>query len=305
MKIITIIAFFIIPIITFSQIENYGISGGLSFSFGNKVNRIGLSCSVFYAYNFTQVNASVNAYYNFKTLALKRKTTELQLGLGVQMAWNKDDTITNKFVGLTENNTIYKNSFGYSFLYYFDRQTTSQAGGIININIDKFTFATQNDLFSFLKQGTLDKYRTGSFIIEYRYNDTQIGLTSTFWTGNYYSSTKITDSNYPARFGYRSSDKSILGNFSAALTSVQIKQILPYKQIAKVNIGVDSEHIRHLIQNKFMHDQYIFPEKWIKIKQYHIPMLQENGEQYLFKDGQKIKPTTIYLNFGLNEPIFY
>jgi len=305
MKKLYLILFFLISINMFSQVENYGISGGLSFSFGNKINRIGLSVSAFYAYNYTQVNASVNAYYNFKTLAINKKTPELQLGFGVQMAWNKDDTITNKFVGLTENNTIYRNSLGYSFLYYFDGQTTSQAGGIININIDKFTFATQNDLFSFLKQGALDRYRTGSFLVEYRYNDTQIGLNSTFWTGNYYNSTKVTDSDYPARFGYRSSDKSILGNFSAALTSVQIKQILPYNQIAKVNIGVDSERIRHLIQNKIMHDQYFFPENWIKEKQMHIPMLQKNGEQYLFREGQEIKTTTIYFNLGLNEPIFY
>ncbi len=295
----------IISTTTYSQIVNYGVSGGLSFSFGNKVNRIGLNVSAFYAYNFVQVNASVNSYYNFKTLALSCKTPELQMGVGLQMAWNKDDIITNRFIGLTENNTNYKNSFGYSFLYYFDKQGTSQAVGVINVNIDKFTFATENDLFSWLKQGSLDRYRTGAFVFEYRYNNTKIGVKSVFWTGDYSKSIKITDSDYPARFGYRSANKSVLGNFSASLTSLQIEQLLPYNQVARVNIGVNSEKIRHLVQNKIMHDQYMFPVKWIGVEQYHIPMLQKDGSQYLFKEAQKVKPTTVYFNLGLNEPVFY
>lgn len=288
----------------YSQVENYGISGGLSFSFGNKVNRLGLSCSVFYSYNFAQINASVNAYYNFKSLALAKKTSEIQMGVGAQLAWTKTDSVCNNFVGLNENNTNYRNSFGYSFIHYFDWQNTSQSGGIFNISIDKFSFATQNDLFGG-GTGVRDRYRTGALIFEYRYNQTKIGVKSVYWTGDYFKSTKITDSDYPARFGYRSSDKSILGNFTASLTSVQVSQILPYNQVARVNIGVDSERIRHILQNKLMHDQYFAPAKWIGVKQYHIPMLQANGEQYLFKDGQKVKPTSLYFNIGLNDTYFY
>jgi len=34
-------------------------------------------------------------------------------------------------------------------------------------------------------------------------------------------------------------------------------------------------------------------------------MLQKDGTQYLFKDGQTVRPTTLYFNLGLNTGVFY
>ena len=81
-----------------SQTQNFGLSAGLSFSFGNKVKRIGLRCGTFYTYAFTQINASVNTYYNFKSLAIRKKTPELQLALGAQLGFGKQDSMINRFV---------------------------------------------------------------------------------------------------------------------------------------------------------------------------------------------------------------
>lgn len=291
-----------------AQKSTFGFTTGLSFSFGNKINRIGLRFSVFYGYNFIQVNAQVNAFYNFQTLALKNKTPELQFGIGTQIGWSKSDTVTNRFIGLIDKNIPYNYSFGYTYLHYWDKQKTSQGSGIWNINIKDFTLATQNDLFGW-GQGWRDRFRTGAFIIQYRYLDTKIAINSTFWTGDYTGCTKVLDNkNYPARFGYCLNDKGVYTNKSAGLLSLQIDQILPnipYQQVARLNLGVDSERVRYAIQNKLMHDMPFYTDKMVKRHLLHYPMLDKNGNQYLFLDGQSVKPTTFYFNIGLNEIMFY
>jgi hypothetical protein len=290
--------------LNFAQIQNLGISGGLSFSFGNKVNRIGLRGAVFYTYGFTQINATVNSYYNFQSLALKKKTPELQLGIGAQLGFGRQDSITNHFVTLTDNNTGYFYSAGYSFMYFFDKQNTSQGGGILNVNIENFTFATANDLFGFGK-GWRDRFRTAAVIFQYRYLDTKFAINSTMWTGDYIGCVKVKDSDYPARFGYKENDRAIYGHSMASLFSLQVEQLLPYSQVARVNIGIDSEWIRYLLQNKLIHDQYFMPERFIKRPQMHFPMIDKDGNQYLFKEGQQVKPASLYFNIGLNSGVFY
>jgi len=70
-------------------------------------------------------------------------------------------------------------------------------------------------------------------------------------------------------------------------------------------MGVDSEHIRYAIQDIFIHDMYFIPKKWNKAKNPHYPMLDTTGQPYLFKPGQKVKPTSFYFEFSGNTGIFY
>jgi hypothetical protein len=291
-----------------AQESTFGFTAGLSFSFGNKVNRIGLRTNIFYGYQFIQLNAQVNLLYNFQTLALKNKTPEIQVGIGAQFGWSKSDSVLNPFIGLINKNIPYNYSFGYTYLHYWDKQKTSQGSGIWNVNIKNLTFATQNDLFGW-GQGWRDRFRTGALILQYRYLDTKIGVKSEFWTGDYTGCTKVYhDKNYPARFGYYLNDKGMFTHKSAGLLSLQIDQIIPnvpYQQIARVNLGVDSEKVRYAIQNKFMHDMPFYTDKMVKRHLLHYPMLDKKGNQYLFQDDQSVKPTTFYFNLGMNEIMFY
>jgi len=308
MKFIFYIFIFLYSNCSCAQTANFGFSAGLSFSFGNKVNRIGLRSSFFYTYQFVQLNSQINILYNFKTLALNQSTPEIQFGIGSQLGFVKSDTISNNFIGLIDNNMAYQYSMGYTYLYYWDKQQTSQGSGILNLNIKSFTLATQNDLFGWGK-GWRDRYRTGAVLIQYRYLDTKIALNTTLWTGDYTGSTKVlNDRNYPARFGYYLDDKGAFTNYSAGLLSLQIEQLLPnipLQQTARLNIGVDSEYVRHFLQNKWMHDMLFLPKKMIKTKLLHYPMLDSNGNPYLFKENQSVKPSSLYFNLGINEMTFY
>ncbi len=305
MKQLLYFLFLLISANGYSQSEGYGASLGVSFSIGNKVNRVGFRAASYYHYGFIQVNSSLTAYYNFNSLAVRKKTPELQFGLGVQFGMGKLRTSNeNRYVSLTDNNTLYFSSIGYSYLHYWDRQETTQGGGIFNINIENFTLATQNDILGF-GSGWRDRFRTAAVLVQYRYLDTKFGLNTTFWTGDFSDCKTIDETNYPARFGYKEQKGAKYGKFSLGLLSLQVEQVLPYTQIARVNVGLDSEKVRHTVQNKFAHDQYYTKEKSIKYKQKHYPMLDENGNQYLFEKNQKIKPATFYYNISLNNGVFY
>lgn len=304
MRIVLLFSFLCCVSVVKSQDSFFGFSAGISFAFGNKVNRLGVSAAAYYSYEFVQINSSLNAYYNFQSLGLKKKTPELQLALGAEFGFGKKDSLRNNFVGLTENNMLLRNSVGYSYLRYWDKNKTTQSSGILDVNFQEFKVAVENDLFGAGK-GWRDRFRTGAFLFEYQYLDTKFALNSTIWTGDFTGCDDVYDSDYPARFGYRLVEKSQFGNYSLGLLSLQVKQLLPYAQIAQVNIGIDSERFRNFLQNKIIHDQPFFPDKWIKRKPLHIPMIASDGGQYLYQENQKVRPASFYFNLGMNSGVFY
>lgn len=287
--------------------NGWGYQFGASFSFGTKVNRIGMRASAFYFYDFAEVNVSVNGYYNLQSYALKQKCVELQPGLGVVFsAGNRlDSTFSNPFVGLTETHTNRPYQLGYAMLFYLDNQKTTQSTGQFSLGAYGAKIVTENDIFGLHLSGGRDKFRTAAVQIEYRYQYYKWAISTVLWTGDFKHSLKVKDSDYPSRFGYYADKNSVYGSYSLGLLSAQMDMVLPYGQTARVNFGVDSEKWRHRIQNQWMHDQYFLNEKRIKYPQIHIPMRDENGNAYLFHDGQHIKKPTLFFNVGLNNMLFY
>lgn len=292
----------------FSQYDSfYGFTGGLSFSFGNKLNRLGIHFSGYYNYAIAQANAQLNMYYDFQSMGLKQKTPEIQLGGGLEFGFGRKDSLRNKFIGLTESNMEHVYSLGYSYIRYWDKQKTSQSSGIFTFNFTDFKVAFENDLFGG-GQGWRDRFRTGGILFEYQYMDAKFAFVSTLWTGDYSRCGKVKDSNYPARYGYLDQKKAEFGDKSAGLMSVQVSYFYPLGplgQMPRANLGIDSERVRNFFQNKLVHDLNFLPDKWIKHKPYHLPMLQDDGSQYLYIDGQKVKRSSIYFNLGMNNMPFY
>ena len=307
---------FILFISLFSLLHNsiaidsfWGVSAGLSFSLGTHSNRIGFHSSTYYNYGFVQANASINGYYNFQSIALKKRGLELQMGGGLEFGFGRKDSARSPFIGLTENNLLQDYSFGYSYLIYLDEQQTSQTTGILSVTALDFKFATENDLFGF-GQGWRDRYRTGGFLLEYRYQNFKFAVNSTLWTDDYSLCKKILDTDYPARFGYKDDRGVHFGGISMGLISAQIQYLIPVpyfplSQKVQMNVGIDSEKIRNTIQNKLIHDHKFIPKNWIKRNPCHIPMQALDGTQYLYKGEKQIKKSTPYFNFGLNQALFY
>lgn len=282
-----------------------GLSVGASFSFGTNVNRLGLHFSTYYTYGFAQGNMGMNGYWNIRSLALQKSSFEGQFGIGLELGFGRRDSLRNEFIGLGENNLEQLYGIGYTYMAYWDNQKTSQTAGMFDVNIANFRLLFENDLFGGGK-GWRDRFRTGAFLLEFQYEKLRFGLSTVLWTGDYVGCKVVNnDSIYPARFGYRLQEGSTHGSRSLGLFSLQVKALLPYQQMPQLNIGVDSEKVRHVFQNKLIHDQPFLPKSWIKRKPHHIPMLQADGSQYLFRENQAIKPTSFYFNLGLNNFPFY
>jgi len=116
---------------------------------------------------------------------------------------------------------------------------------------------------------------------------------------------RITDASYPYKHIYKDTVGGTYTQYSHSLLSAQIKYALPNYQIAQANIGTDAEKVRNAVQNRLIHDMILLPKNWHKQVNAHVPMLDDKGGQYLYKEGQKIKPAALYYNLNLNPATFY
>lgn len=281
------------------QENNLGINIGIVAALGNKFDRLGVTINTFYTKDFFQINSELKCYFNFKSLGPNQQYIEAVGSLGVIFGYGSTSNENNRFYTSVSNQTGRRNSFGYSFNYYFNNIKTKQQTGTISIKIDHVSIISENDLFAKPK---LDRFRTGAFLIQYQNGDYSFGANTTLFTG--LMGHKVKDNNYPAQ-QYKCDIGGLYCGYSHGLLSAQFKYVDQYYQKYQANLGVDSERIRNVIQNRFIHDMVFLPKAWRKSSSAHIPMLDKNNKQYLFKKDQKIKPASIYWNGFLNPGIFY
>ena len=102
--------------------------------------------------------------------------------------------------------------------------------------------------------------------------------------------------------GYYQHEASQSRNSSLGIFSVDVKQWLPCNQLAGLSIGVNSEKVWNLMQNKFIHNQPFSPDALIWRRPAHIPMFTTDDKPYLHdeENPQEIRPARSYYNLGLN-----
>ena len=283
------------------QKTNYGINGGVIIAFGNKFDRIGININAYYLKKNFQINSELRFYFNFKNLGPKKQYIEGVASIGVVYGYGKKSLDTNYFYSSVSNQTQQNNSIGYSFNYYLNAIGTAQLTGIISFESNQINFIAENDLFARPK---LDRYRTGAFLLQYRNRNNQFGVNSTLFTGQ--MGNKVTDEKYPYSHIYKDRTGGKFTQHSHGLLSVQYQHVFTNSyQKVQANIGVDSEKVRHIIQNRLIHDMIFLPKTWRKKNTAHIPMIDENGNQYLFRENQKIKPISLYYGLFSNHSLFY
>lgn len=236
-----------------------------------------------------------------------KPTKELTWGVGALWAWGqKSETSRNPFHSLVENQTGLSNSLAYSFRAYKDGIGTSQLTGVAGVELGKWQFTVENDAFSGV---AADKFRTAAACMRYRLPDgAHIGLETILWTGDPFTDmidTKTRDNAYPGRYGYRDMSHAHYGRFSHGILAMLWQQALPYGQTAKAEAGIDSEWVRHFLQNIIIHDLYILPDCINPAKMPHIPMVADDGTQFLFREGQKVRPARFFGQVSLNGDLFY
>lgn len=277
-----------------------GINVGIVAALGNKFDRLGFVVNGYYTKDAIQVNTAFRCYYNFKAIGPKKRYFEATSSIGLVVGYGSLTSDSSFFFNPVSNQTLRKNSLGYAFNFYFNNIGTSQQTGTISIEVDHFNIVAENDLFARPK---LDRYRTGAFSILYQNNRYRGGINSSLFTGQ--MGHKVEDANYPYSHLYKSDIDGKYTQNSHGLISAQFGYVGKHYQTYQGNIGLDAEKVRHAIQNRFIHDMIFLPKKWRRKSNAHIPMIDSEGNQYLFKEDQKIKSTSLYFNTFMNPSIFY
>ena len=279
---------------------NLGWTLGVSVNWGSKVQRIGLKGSVFAYRDFVQMNVEMAGYYAWNSWGSDVSRWEAQVTGGVLGGWGRPDRLgDNPFIQDLQNQTERPYSLGYAYKMYFDNIETSQATGMIAIGVKNGRLIIENDIFAWAGE---DKFRTSRIVWEYRHKNTLFAVRNFLWTGDpeFDIRPAVRDSPYPSRFGYYDLSECKYCDYSHGVLALQVRQSLPFRQTIQASFGVDSEHVRHIGQNKIIHDMASLSMRWILAENPHIPMLDENNEQYLFKEGQRVKPFQWFWDIGVN-----
>lgn len=203
------------------------------------------------------------------------------------------------FIKFLDSRT-YKNSVGYTWQRFFNSIGTTQNVGTFHMRFNKTVSQFSNDVFA--NTNGKDRYRSGGFAFGFYENKTLIMTKLLIWTGDSHCKEvkKVRDTDYPARWGYRDVSDCNYGRLSHGILSFFVARDIGYGQVVGTQAGIDSEHIRHFVQNKVFHDLYFVPRFMNKTKNLHLPMKTQNGENYLFKDGQEVRNNRFVWQFSLN-----
>lgn len=285
----------------FFRSKNLGFNVGAVIAVGNRFHRIGLTLQGYYFYNFVQVNAEVRVYHNIRNLGPLLEYNEAVTSLGAVIAYGGKQKYFNPFLSSVSNQTKRKYSIAYSYNAYLNKIKTKQSTGTIALQFDKVSLISENDLYA---HPLLDRFRTGAFLIQYQYKNVfQAAINCTMWTGKMGNQCR-NDKEFP-HIGYIDTVGGLYTNYSHGLLSAQFKLNLGSGQNAQLNFGVDAEQVRNAIQNRLIHDMIIIPRKLFTPINCHIPMLDENGNQFLYRKDQKIRRPNFYLNAFSNASLFY
>ena len=283
--------------------HEFGGMLGLSLTFGTVRQRLGVIAKGYYAGSDFQANLEVGVHYNFASFGPPVSSPEVRTSLGGVFAWGDIDETDNLFLSPVSNQTGHKYSLAYAYNYYWDRIQTSQPTGTMALQLDGFHLISENDFFA--GRGG-DKFRTGAISAAFRNSKTLIAVKTVLWTGDTGKNTrKIKNTQYPGRFGYRDMSQAPHGAYSHGILSAQVQSAWYKFQTLGAEAGVDSEKVRHAVQNRFIHDMDFLPSKWVPHENPHVPMHDAEGGQYLFQEGQTIKPAEPLLEISMNPSLFY
>jgi len=237
---------------------NVGASLGLVLDFGTHERQLGLELNAYVQTYCVQLNTGTQFSFFLNGLGERKRFMEERTYLSGVLMGGKRNLVPTWEINSLNHNTNYSNSLTYSYLWYHDNVGTSQRSGAFGLQMKYLSLAFENDIFA--GQGK-DRFRTGHLAFGYRYQQNAFQLGVNIWTGETKGSVLKQGGtiNYP--YGFR--DLSLLpyGKTSHGIFYFSYKTILPFQQQVKASIGIDSEEIRNVLQNKIAHNLPFLPKK--------------------------------------------
>lgn len=274
--------------------DKLGLSTSVVLNFGTHVNSIGLSLKGYYSDYFYQINIGSTFCWNINSYGNRRNFWESRSHFGVVFLGGKKDRIIDFQLDGLNQQTSYRNGIAYNYIWYFDNAGTSQLSGAFALHINKISVCFENDLFA--GQGK-DRFRTGHLFFSYQYKTFKFGSGIYLWTGETTGVEweGIAMKNTP--YGFKRLTNLPYGKTSHGILYGTAVYDLGYGQYTHLEVGVDDEQIRHIIQNKLIHD-LIFLPKSVQHNTPHYPRLNEKGFP-VFNKLEKRK-SKFYFQAGAN-----
>lgn len=275
--------------------DHFGGTVGLSLNFGTHINAVGLNIKGYYTDYFAQLNATSTIYFYGKGMGKRTQYWESRNSIGLVLLAGKEQMDIDFLLDGLNHQTKYNYGIGYNYIFYLDNAGTSQNSGGFAMHLKNFSIYNENDVFGGQAK---DRFRTGHVYFSYRIKEYRFGAGLNLWTGETANSkwNKIKMDKMPS--GFRILEDLPYGTSSHGILYGAFYYNLPYGQYAHVKLGVDSEHIRHAIQNRIIHDMSFLPNT-IKRNTPHYPRLDADGCPVF--DKNDTRRSKFYMQFGLND----
>ncbi len=274
--------------------KHWGLKTGIVLNFGTHINQIGIKFNGYGTYGFAQVNLENTTTFSISNIGQRQNLWENRLAIGGILLGGIRNRDLDFVWGGLHHQSDYKNAVGYNFLWYRDNRQTSQNSGGWTLQTGAFQLFFENDLFA----GTgRDKFRTGHLQLAYQEKNFSIYAGVLLWTGETRGSRweKVNLEKCPN--GFRILEDLPYGLTSHGVLYTGLNYNLPYGNFASARIGFDSEQVRHVFQNRMIHDLILLP-KGIKRNTPHYPRLNSEGCAVFSKN--QIRKTAFFSQLGLN-----
>jgi hypothetical protein len=281
---------------------NFYVRAGLSIQFGSHQNRIGTHLSTSFGQAYANITIRYDFLYTLKDLGYYEKSFQHIIGLKWASALQQNSSVYRASLN-SPFSKDYFYEFHYFYRYYFNKWNTNQPTGELGLNFGHFFLMHENDL---LAAKSVDKFRTAAMRIGYQDSVQSIATSFIFWTGDKdHPNTKRIRSSDFSRYGYFDLSENPYGKYSHGILAIDYVRQIPFGNQFRLSVGYDHERIRNAIQNKFMPDLPIWPRKWNTAKSRHVPMVDQDGNSFLFKEDQTLRKGNMYWGIFLNSPEFY
>lgn len=279
--------------------NGWGLQIGISADFGTHINQIGFKIQGYYSYEFVQVNIGNHIRFNTTHLGKREDFVTQRINTGIVLMGGRE--VASPQLILDGLNHQSKNEFAvaYNYLWYFDNIGTSQRSGGWGIHIQQFSVLIENDLFA---GSGRDRFRTSHASVSYHDDLYNISLNTQLWTGETWGTKLQNTSDSMYQVGYKDLTATHYGKTSHGILSLGFDYQIMFGNYLSGVIGIDSERVRHGLQNRFMHDKKFIPERW-RTPNVNYPMLNSDGIPVHFKS--EAKPAKPFLQIGLNRNFSY
>lgn len=272
--------------------DHFGGSIGLVANFGLQSNSIGVTVNGYYTDHFYQFNAGSTVQLFENSMGNRRRFVQNRTAVGLLLLAGKSQRQMDFEMNGLNHQTSKNLGIGYNYIFYFDSKQSSQTSGGFVIHVKELAIYHENDLFG---GSGKDRFRTGQFHASFQYQHVKFTAGVQLWTGESRTAPLYLDSCKRCPSGYRDLRNTPYGRTSHGNAYVGFRMTPGFGQHAGVRIGIDSEEVRHGIQNLLIHNL----GQIIRRPTPHYPRLDSNGFPVFTKE--MARPNRFYLQTDMNQ----